>query len=149
MIVRQCHVVTTTYCVINDNKVGIMATLGFQCRHYNRVIMGTIASQITSFTIVYSIVYSDLFRCRSKKTSKLRLTGLCAGNSPGPVNSLHKWPVTWKMFPFDVIIMKVPWLLESSVVPSMVCVHEIVSYCSQECLVCHCAMMFGWARWAA
>ena len=24
-----------------------------------------------------------LFRCRSKKTSKLRVTGLCAGNSPG------------------------------------------------------------------
>ena len=24
-----------------------------------------------------------IFRCRSKKTSKLRVTGLCAGNSPG------------------------------------------------------------------
>ena len=28
-----------------------------------------------------------LFRRRSKKTSKLRVTGFCAGNSPGPVNS--------------------------------------------------------------
>ena len=46
-----------------------------------------------------------LFRLRSKKTSKLRVTGLCAGNSPGPVNSPHKWPVTRKMFPFDDIIM--------------------------------------------
>ena len=45
------------------------------------------------------------FRCRSKKTSKLRVTGLCAGNSPGPVNSPHKWPVTRKMFPFDDVIM--------------------------------------------
>ena len=26
---------------------------------------------------------NPLFRCRSKKTSKLRVTGLCAGNSPG------------------------------------------------------------------
>ena len=26
-----------------------------------------------------------LFRCRSKKTSKLRVTGLCAGNSPATV----------------------------------------------------------------
>ena len=42
--------------------------------------MGTIASQITSLTIVYSIVYT---RCRSKKTSKLCVTVLCAGNSPG------------------------------------------------------------------
>ena len=33
-----------------------------------------------------------LFRHRSKKTSKLRVTGLCAGNSP------HKWPVTRKSF---------------------------------------------------
>ena len=49
-----------------------------------------------------------LFRRRSKKTSKLRVTGLCAGNSPGPVNSPHKWPVTWKMSPFDDVIMICP-----------------------------------------
>ena len=46
-----------------------------------------------------------LFRRRSKKTSTLRITGLCAGNSPGPVNSPHKGPVTRKMFPFDDVIM--------------------------------------------
>ena len=42
--------------------------------------MSAMASQITSLTIVYSIVY--LMR-KSKKTSKLRVTGLCVGNSPG------------------------------------------------------------------
>ena len=46
-----------------------------------------------------------LFRCRSKKTSKLRVTGLCVGNSS--VNSPHKWPVTWKMFPFDDVMMEI------------------------------------------
>ena len=46
-----------------------------------------------------------LFRRRSKKTSKPHVTGLCVGNSPGPVNSPHKWPVTRKMFPFDDVIM--------------------------------------------
>ena len=46
-----------------------------------------------------------LFRRTSKKTSKLCVTGLCVGNSPGPVNSPHKWPVTRKMFPFDDVIM--------------------------------------------
>ena len=46
-----------------------------------------------------------LFRRRSKKTSKLRVTGLCVGNSSGPVNSPHKRPVTRKMFPFDDVIM--------------------------------------------
>ena len=44
-----------------------------------------------------------LFRRRSKKTSKLRVTGLCAGNSP------HKWPVTRKNFPVDGVIM-ITWL---------------------------------------
>ena len=47
--------------------------------HYNNVIMRAMASQITSLTIVYSIVYS---RRRLKKASKLRVTGLCEGNSP-------------------------------------------------------------------
>ena len=46
-----------------------------------------------------------LFRRRSKKTSKLRVTGLWEGNSSGPVNSPHKGPVTRKMFPFDDVIM--------------------------------------------
>ena len=41
--------------------------------------MGAIVSQITSPITVYSTVYSDA----DKKTSKLRATGLCAGNSPG------------------------------------------------------------------
>ena len=46
-----------------------------------------------------------LFRRRSKKTPKLSVTGLCAGNSPVAVNSPHKGPVTRKMFPFDDVIM--------------------------------------------
>ena len=53
----------------------------------------------------HGCLLSRLFRRRSKKTSKLRVTGLCVGNSPGPVNSPHKGPVTRKMFPFDDVIM--------------------------------------------
>ena len=63
--------------------------------NYN-VIMVTMASQITSLTIVYST------RSISKKRSKLRVTGLCVW---WPVNSPHKWPVTRKMFSFDDVIM--------------------------------------------
>ena len=48
-------------------------------KHYYDVIMGTMSSQITSLTIIYSAVYS---RRRTKKTSKLRATGLCVRNSP-------------------------------------------------------------------
>ena len=42
-----------------------------------------------------------LFRRRSKKISKLRVTGLCTGNSPVTGEFPPKWPVTRKMFPFD------------------------------------------------
>ena len=56
-----------------------------------------------------------LFKCRSKKTSKRTpptpitpVTGLCEGNSQ--VNSLHKGPVTRKMFPFDDVIICWPIL---------------------------------------
>ena len=60
--------------------------------------MGAIASQIPSLTIVYSTVYSGA-------DQRKHVTGLCAGNSPWPVNSPHKWPVTRKMFPLDDVIM--------------------------------------------
>ena len=52
---------------------------GWLLLHYNDGIMNAMASQITSFAIVYWTVYS---RRWSRKTSKLRITGLCAGNSP-------------------------------------------------------------------
>ena len=44
--------------------------------HYSDVIIGAMASQMT---IVYSTVYPGAVK---KKTSKLRVIGLCAGNSP-------------------------------------------------------------------
>ena len=56
----------------------------------------------------HGCLLNRLFRRRSKKTSMLRVTGLCVGNSPGPVNSPHKGPITRKMFPFDDVIMD--WL---------------------------------------
>ena len=53
----------------------------------------------------YDRLLNRLFRRRSKKASKLRVTGLCGGIHRAPVNSPHKWPVTRKMFPFDDVIM--------------------------------------------
>ena len=48
----------------------------------------------------------NLFRYRSKKTSKLRVTGLCEGNSPVTGEFPHKGPVTRKIFPFDDVIVE-------------------------------------------
>ena len=59
----------------------------------------------------HGCLLNRLFRRRSNKTSKLRVTGLCVGNSPGPVNSPHKGPVTRKMFPFDDVIMATVYVI--------------------------------------
>ena len=46
-----------------------------------------------------------LFKGRSKKISKLRVTGLCAENSPASGEFPHKGPVTLKTFPLDDVIV--------------------------------------------
>ena len=56
--------------------------------------MTAMASQITSVPIVCS-----------KKISKLRIIDLCEGNPPLMGGSPHEGPVTWKMFPFDDVII--------------------------------------------
>ena len=55
--------------------------------HYGDVIMGAIASQITSLTIVYSTVYSDADQKNIKAPRHWPLCGEFTG---------HKWPVTRK-----------------------------------------------------
>ena len=74
--------------------------------HYNDVIMGTIASQITSLTIVYSASYANADQRKHQSSASLAFV---RGIHWGPVNSLHKWPVTRKMFPFGDIIMMIGW----------------------------------------
>ena len=65
--------------------------------------MGTMASQITSLTIiVYSTVYSDADQRKHQSSASLAFV---RGIHLGPVNSPRKWPVTRKMFPFDDVIM--------------------------------------------
>ena len=59
--------------------------------HYGDVIMGAMASQITSVTIVYSTVYSDA----DEKTSKCRVTGLCAGNLPA--SNAENVSIWWRL----------------------------------------------------
>ena len=70
--------------------------------YYNDAIMGTIASHITSLTIVYSAVYSGANQRKRQSSAPLAFV---RGIHRWPVNSPHKGPVTRKMFPFDDIIM--------------------------------------------
>ena len=71
--------------------------------HYDDVIMGTIASHITSLPGVYSTVYSGADQNKHQSSASLAFVW---GIHRGPVNSPHKCPVTRKMFPFDDVIMQ-------------------------------------------
>ena len=70
--------------------------------HYCDVIIGTMASQITNLTIVYSTVYSGTDQRKHQSSASLAFV---RGFHRGPVNSPHKGPVMRKMFPFDDVIM--------------------------------------------
>ena len=71
--------------------------------HYIDVIMGGMASQITSLTIAYSTVYSGADQSKHQSSASLAFLW---GIYRGPVNSPHKWPVTWKIFSFVDVIMQ-------------------------------------------
>ena len=60
--------------------------------HCSDGIMGTMVSQITSPTIVYSAVYPG---ADQRKKSKLRVTGLCEGNSP-LANNAKNVSICWR-----------------------------------------------------
>ena len=59
----------------------------------------------------HDCLLNRLSRRRSKKTSKPRFTDLCVGIHRWPVNSPHKWPVTRKMFLWDVNICSIIGIL--------------------------------------
>ena len=73
---RLCTV-TNNYLEATDNT------------HHIDVIMGTIASQITSLTIVYSTVYSDADQRKCQSSASLASV---RGIHRRPLNSPHKWP---------------------------------------------------------
>ena len=70
--------------------------------HYVDGILGTMASQITNLTTVYSTVYSGTDQRKHQSSVSLAFV---RGIHRGPVNSSHKWPVTRKMVPFDDVTM--------------------------------------------
>ena len=63
--------------------------------HYNDVIMGSMASRITSLTIVYSTIYSGADQRKHQSSASLAFV---RGIHRGPVNSPHKGPVTRNWF---------------------------------------------------
>ena len=76
---------------------------GYIIVQYSDVIMGTMASQITSLTIVYAIVYSGADQRKHQSSASLAFVREIHRL---PMNFPHKWPVTRKMFPFGDVIIK-------------------------------------------
>ena len=89
--------------------------------HSSDVIMGAMASQITSLTSVSSTVYSGADRRKHQSSASLAFV---RGIHRWPVNSPHKWPVTPKMFPSDDIIMD----------PKQCCVRNRPSLFGRQCV---------------
>ena len=86
---------------IGDNSVGLCGDSTHK-KHYSGIIMSSMASQITSLTIVYSTIYSGADQRKHQSSGSVAFV---RGIHWWPVNSPHKWPVTRKMFPFDEVIM--------------------------------------------
>ena len=101
---------------------------------YSDVIMGTMASQITSLTIVYSTIYWGADQRKHQSSPSLVFVRRI---HRWPMNFPNKWPVTRKMFPFDDVFMismhfdfriipatllvrtLLKWLLKCVIVPSL------------------------------
>ena len=72
------------------------------CSAYNDVMMSAMASQITGVSIVCSSVGSGADQRKHQSSASLAFVW---GIHRSPVDSPHKGPVMWKMFPLDVIMI--------------------------------------------
>ena len=94
--------------------------------------MGTIASQITSLTIVYSTVYSDADQRKYQSSAALAFVW---GIHCRPVHSPHKWPVTRKMFPFGDVTVNLKERVHGPRFVVFCCVWEAIEFSMQHKIV--------------
>ena len=90
--------------------VNNMASLFFRLvlssyQHYSEVIMSIMASQITGVLIVCTTICSGVDQRKHQSFTSLAFVSKI---HRWLVNSPHKRPVMWEMFPFDDFIMKLP-----------------------------------------
>ena len=122
-IVSVWRLVTTTRCLTPPSFGGYDVE-----PHYNDVVNGAMSSQITSLTIVYSIVYSGANQRKHQSSAPLAFVW---GIHRWPVNSPHKWLVARKMFPFDEVIM-------------FVCITALCSLCDFDEKISREELFFWW-----
>ena len=112
--------------------------------HYCDVTMSPTACQITSLTIVYSIVYSGTDQRKHQSSESLAFV---RGIHRRPVNSPHKWPVTRKMFPFDDVIMCSSSIIEQYRSKASWSIHIVTQFHDYDnplyTFVCHKLLLFS------
>ena len=81
---------------------GSILCLPMSGAYYCDVIIGAMVPLITSLTSVYSTVHSGTDPRKHKSSASLALVW---GIHRRPVNSMNKWPVTWKNVSIDDVIM--------------------------------------------
>ena len=110
--------------------------------HYNGVIMGAVASQITSLTIVYWAVDSDADQRKHQSSASLAFV---RGIHWGPVNSLHKWPVTQNVFIWwrHHGLPQCQWSSETGKLKAMIPI-SIFHNCNKNFMTIHCAYFVGY-----
>ena len=111
--------------------------------------MIAIASQITSFTIVYTSVYPGADQSKDQSSA---LLAFVRGIHRWPVNSPHKGPVTRKMLPFDDVIMIMTFLTGDGEVhsPLISCYWQLIllpMIHSVVCEICCALARFGCFLW--
>ena len=93
------------YNIRNSSKINEKSNFNQNSVHYSDVIIGAMAFQIASLTIVYSTIYSGADQRKYQSSASLAFV---RGIHRWSVNSPHKEPVTRKMFPSDDVIMEMP-----------------------------------------
>ena len=94
------HILASTYSPVT--LLSLKHRLICHVVHYSDIIMCVMAFQITSLKFVYSAVYSGADQRKHQSSASLAFV---RGIHQWPLNSLHKRPITRKMFPFDDVIM--------------------------------------------
>ena len=102
--------------------------------------MTMLASQITSLTVVYSIVYSGVNQRKYQSSASLAFVREI---HRGPVNFSHKWPVTRKMFPFDDVIMYAKYIY----ITNKNCSRLNTPYRRATLLYCQSQVSMRWERY--
>ena len=102
--ITKCHYRTSQSTIFTYSLFGtwtLMVTCQFMsciihffvaklCIHYCDVIMGAMASQLTSLTIVYATVYPDAYQRKHQSSASLAF-----------VRRIHRWPLNSPRLLFD------------------------------------------------